>query len=624
MSEGGRGGRIAHVGALDGARGVAVAGVVLFHAGHLKGGYLGVDFFFTLSGFLITSLLLAEAGSSGSVGLGGFWSRRARRLLPALSLLLLGVAGYCVLFATSTQLGQVRGDALATLGYVANWRQVFSHQDYFALFQSPSPLDHTWSLAIEEQFYLVWPLLFSLLLWRFRDRTPAAVLVTSLVLAAGSSVLMFELYSSASTTRAYYGTDTRAAAILFGAALAAWRRLRGPTVVWVRRVALEVVGVVAVALLAVAWVALDGQSRTLYRGGFLVCGLAATAVIAAATHPQRGPVARVLELRPLVGLGLISYGVYLYHWPIDIVVDEKRMGFGGWPLVVVQVLITLAVSLASFYFVERPIRRGAIRAPEWRKLTPVIAAALVVITFTATAGAESTQAVNAIGKAAIAVARRAYAEAPSGSTRVLIDGNSVAYAIGPAFVQLRQSHHLAVIDTGIPACAFPPDVTGQIFRAVNGAVYARDPCDPGFELQVVRAFHPQVVFWLVANPEGTGGVYHGRRVAPCSTTYDDVYERALKQVVATLGSTGAKVVLTTSAYTRSLDKHNDHSTDCENAIRRRVAAETGAQLADLFSFTCPDGQCRVTDDGVILRPDGLHYEGAGAVIVAKWLLAQVH
>ncbi len=151
-------GSIGYEPALDGLRGLAIAGVLLFHGQRLRGGFLGVDAFFVLSGFLITSILLAEHRASGTVRLGGFWARRARRLLPALACLLLLAAVYAVLVARRTELAAIRGDAFATLAYVANWRQIVVGQDYFALFRAPSVLQHTWSLAIEEQFYLVWPL----------------------------------------------------------------------------------------------------------------------------------------------------------------------------------------------------------------------------------------------------------------------------------------------------------------------------------------------------------------------------------------------------------------------------------------------------------------------------------
>src|SRR5437762_2587142 len=155
--------RLNHQPALDGLRGLAVAAVLLFHGDHLRGGFLGVDAFFVLSGFLITSLLLTEARDRGGIALGAFWARRARRLLPALACVLAAVALYAWLLAKPDELATIRGDALATIGYFANWRSIFTSRDYWALFRSPSPLEHTWSLAIEEQFYLAWPLVVAAL-----------------------------------------------------------------------------------------------------------------------------------------------------------------------------------------------------------------------------------------------------------------------------------------------------------------------------------------------------------------------------------------------------------------------------------------------------------------------------
>ena len=217
-----RRGRMQHQPALDGLRGAAVAGVLLFHAGHLRGGYLGVDAFFVLSGFLITSLLLAEGARTGTVALGAFWARRARRLLPALLAVLAFVAVYSLVVASAAERTTIRGDGLATLGYFANWRAIFSGTDYWALFGSPSPLEHTWSLAIEEQFYLVWPLLLVAI-----TAAPRRVLALAGGLAIASFVWMQVLYDPASPSRVYFGTDTRLASILIGAALAAWVALTG-------------------------------------------------------------------------------------------------------------------------------------------------------------------------------------------------------------------------------------------------------------------------------------------------------------------------------------------------------------------------------------------------------------
>src|SRR5262245_51388067 len=216
-----------HVPALDGLRGIAVAAVVVFHLGHLRGGFLGVDLFFVLSGFLITSLLLGGrrgGGDGRGVDLKLFWSRRARRLLPALFLLLAGVA---VLIATATPAGRrpaFRGDALATLGYVANWHAMGHQTSYWDMFSQPSPLDHMWSLAIEEQFYLVWPLVVGGLLLLARRRSTGghrAVAGVALAGALASFAVLALTWSATSTNRAYYGTDARVGPTLLGAALAA-------------------------------------------------------------------------------------------------------------------------------------------------------------------------------------------------------------------------------------------------------------------------------------------------------------------------------------------------------------------------------------------------------------------
>ena len=517
--------RLEHQPALDGMRGLAVAGVLLFHGGKLAGGFLGVDAFFVLSGFLITSLLLVEA-RRGGVALRSFWARRARRLLPALAGMLSGVALYAVFIAKPDELATIRGDALATIGYVANWRAVVTSRDYWALFRKPSPLDHTWSLAIEEQFYVIWPLLFVGLLAWWKRATPKAVLVTSIVLACASSVLMFALYRPGDVTRAYYGTDTRAAAILFGAALAAWLSIHGPARSRARRVELELLGLVGAAVLAIAWMRLDGQSSAPYRGGFLLCGLAATAVIAAAVHPNRGPISRALSLRPLCALGAISYGVYLYHWPIDVYLDRSRVGVGGWPLFAMQTAVTITVATASYRWIEQPIRHGALSSAKLRAFTPALAISLVAAVFAATATATASTntgtgfTVAAVG-APTKAATRAFRAAPPGSERVMVVGNSVAFSIGQAFKDVATEEHLSVFNAGLLGCAFPPGIQLAPLHMANGSELTLKPCGPPWEPAVVARFRPQVVFWIVTNPAGLGGSYGGHDIEPCSRTWDD-------------------------------------------------------------------------------------------------------
>jgi peptidoglycan/LPS O-acetylase OafA/YrhL len=620
--------KIPRVRALDGLRGAAVAGVLLFHGGHLMGGYLGVDLFFVLSGFLITSLLLVEADARGGVALGAFWARRARRLLPALALLMVGIALYCAVVATPTELGQIRGDALATLAYVANWRAVGATQNYWALFSSPSPLQHTWSLAIEEQFYLLWPLVFvGLLVW-WQHAAAKAVLVTALVAAAVSSVLMVLLYDPANTNRSYYGTDTRGAAILLGVSLAAALAVWGPVRGRRGRVLLEGAGVTGIVVLALAWTRLSGESATLYRGGFLVCALAAIAVIAAAAHPEAGPISRALSWRPLCLLGLISYGVYLFHWPIYVVVTEGSTGTTGWLLVAIRVALTLVVAVASYLIVEQPIRHGALTAHAWRIATPAVAIALVALVLVVTTGAQSPPSFAATHPDSGKVAFRASQRHPD-ATRVMVVGNSTAWTLGVGLKQLRSRPPLVVLNDGVVGCAFPwgvPKVAGSESSGQARATLTRFPHCDSYWKTAVREFHPQVVLVFLqccSSPYRFGN----RVLAPCDPQYATLFRNDYDHAVSTLSSTGARVILTTAPYTLAemSDAHGRMNLTCSDQLRMSVARQLGLQVIDLHHWTCPNElPCREQEDGVVLRPDETHFTGEGARIADRWILQQAN
>ena len=359
-------GEMGYLPGLDGLRAVAIIGVLLYHAGidWMPGGFLGVDVFFVISGFLITSLILEEYDRSGRVNFTKFYLGRARRLLPAVAVLLIAV-GLAVLIVYQDALSAFREDALATVFYVNNWWYIFVDQSYFESVGRPPLLKHLWSLSVEEQFYLIWPV-FALLLMRSGGRPLVRRL--ALVLAIASTVWMAVLSIrngypvDADPSRAYFGTDSHSMGLLVGAALATmWRPGRLSTQV-PRGAQLIITGIGVASLAAVIGFYLFVGEFTpwLYRGGFLALAFFTTALIAAVTHPAS-------FLGPALGTGILryigrrSYGIYLWHWPIFMVTRPGIDVEWSEPVTfVVRIALTLVIAELSYRLVEMPIRRGVL------------------------------------------------------------------------------------------------------------------------------------------------------------------------------------------------------------------------------------------------------------------------
>jgi len=342
--------------ALDGLRALAVVAVLIYHANPawLPGGFLGVEVFFVLSGFLITRGLAAEWRASGRVDLRAFWLRRARRLLPALLLFVFAVLVLSAAFDPAGLAG-LRTEALAGVAYLSNWQLILEGQSYFDSWFKPSPLRHLWSLAVEGQFYVVWPLIVALGLTRLGRRFVVALALAG---AAVSALLMALLYDpvAGDVSRIYYGSDTRLSGLLLGAALAlAPLSLPGPSR-FVASVFLNAAALAALGLLVGLCVFLGEGAPLLYRGGFLVVGLATAALIVLLSQPST-LLARALALAPLRWLGMRSYGVYLWHWPILLLAWPATADL---PLLAGYVAATLLIASFSYRFVEEPVRRGAL------------------------------------------------------------------------------------------------------------------------------------------------------------------------------------------------------------------------------------------------------------------------
>ncbi|MCA2212134.1 acyltransferase family protein [Jidongwangia harbinensis] len=343
------------VAALDGLRGVAILGVLLFHTGHLPGGFLGVDLFFALSGYLITDLLLREVAATGTVSLVAFWGRRVRRLVPALAVLLAGVSLVVWAAGPPDLVRTTRSDGPWVQLNLVNWHLLAESAGYWDRFGAARVFGHLWSIAVEEQFYLVWPVLV-LLLARSGRRADGPVAAVAVLVSGASLAAMIALVDPADPSRVYTGTDTRAFSLLLGALVAT-----GPVRTALARVAAGPrAGAVPAVLLAgigTAWCRTDGTgSMWLFTGGLFLHSLAGALLIGLCVSAPGTVVARALAWQPLRWLGLISYGVYLWHWPIVVLLPASAAGLDGWVRTAAVCAGAIGLAAASKYLVEDPIR----------------------------------------------------------------------------------------------------------------------------------------------------------------------------------------------------------------------------------------------------------------------------
>ena len=613
----------ARVRSLDGLRAIAVTAVIGFHlgVGWLPGGLLGVDMFFVLSGFLITTLLVAERGRTGRISLKGFYQRRARRLLPAMLLVLTVTLLLWRLTADPNRLPGLRGDAAAALGYVANWHFAFSGQGYFDQLAPPSPLLHLWSLAVEEQFYLIWPLVVIVTL-RYGGRR--LLLAVALAGAAASTMLISVLsLRGVDTSRLYYGTDTRATAVLVGAALA----LAAPTLVRAAnrargRLAILGAGLVGATSLVLIMTHVGGRHAWLYRGGFLAVALVVAAVIGAAVTAPASAFARLLTCPPLPYLGRISYGLYLWHWPVTLWLTHARTGLSGPALLGVRLVVTLGCAVASWHLLEQPILRGTLRLPAPRVTAPAVLAAAVVA-LVAVPSPGPAAATGGIADRDVARLRNGPQAPPGPGPKMLVEGDSVALTLGAdlavaAADPANRPAPFTVFDKARIGCGLsvlePVAWHGQTGPELDSCrSWERDwQAD-------VDAERPGVAVMLTGRWDVMDRMMDSRWVRPGDAGYDAYLGRQLDRAIEILGSRGALVVLLTSPYFSSGEtpdggawpEDDPARVDAFNRLLWAAAARhsANARVFDLNGVLSPHGRFQRYDDTgqIMLRADdGIH------------------
>ncbi len=654
--------RLTYLPALDGLRGAAVAVVVAFHAHWLKGGYLGVDLFFVLSGFLITRLLLNEYGETSRIDLVEFWKRRARRLLPAL-IILVSFAAIAERYRGSLD-GPAGGrrDVVGALTYSSNWLRLSSGAGYWSQFRGPAVLDHTWSLAIEEQFYVVWPLVFFALLRLVRTDAGRAVVLA--VASCGLGFWSLRVFSTTSdASRVYMGTDTRAVALMLGASVAAVARWRPRQS---NGAALQFAGVVSLAALAIMTVRMRGDLLITYQGGLIACSLAGAVVVAAAAVEHPAQIFRVFTVAPMRWLGQRSYGIYLWHWPIMVGLHvAKAPGSASWRRIV-AIAATFGVAELSYRFIEQPIRKHGLRAFHRPLQTAAVglatvALALLVVFVPPT---QTSTAVEIPLPTAVELPLPTAVSAPPSSTaptatidstaststlpslpplpvqalpagrppRVLFVGDSVGWNL--AIQAGNESERLGIevlneahagcpltdtplrrrLDESSVPLVFPPECDEAV-RSYRDTV-ARDQPDV-----VIMVFGAS---FLNENEIGPND-WH----APCTAPFDNWLEDQIRKSADDLSSTGATVYWATQAYYRAeVDGYTpmwDDQIDCENESAREVVAQSDGAMGvlELGEWACPTRDCLAERDGFVLRPDGTHFLLEGASMANIWMFLQI-
>ena len=610
---------LAHHRGLDGLRGIAVILVIIFHSGlnWLPGGFLGVSVFFTLSGFLITSLLINECENTGRINLKAFWGRRLRRLAPASLVVIAGVVGFASWLSTNIEASRIRGDAISAALYFSNWRFIYSGHSYGELFASPSPLQHLWSLSIEEQLYVVVPVLIAgLFAIGLRRR---AIGIVMLVGVAGSTIAtMF----TNSHELIYYGTHNRAAELLLGSGLACLfgRRIERVAVQkakpWSTMYIVPLVGVVVLARFSTV------DSPWVYSGALtLFAGLSVICLIAAV---QAGPVRSFLSTPPLVRVGEVSYGLYLIHWPVIVWLNSDRINLRPTALFVMQVVVTLILTLMSYWLIEQPIRRRKVLLSARWALSAFVAAVVGAVVLASAILATASTEVDTTPEVLVTVAPTTSVVESShtssttiventampsrvdrtGPLSVLVIGDSTAENIATALAQASDGS-LGVISGGVLGCPLLK-VAHVLDRKDSQQDVSYCPDNERLVHDHVSEVDAIVVVAGVANQWAYQYVGSDFWVEPDSEQYKVDLDRFLENVEAIVAPRGLPILVFETPPVR--DNPKILGDDIDALVRwAAVINEWDANWHSVKMVPYADALSDPnSDEGKAERPDGVH------------------
>ena len=612
--------------ALDGVRLFAVAAVMAFHFGlpYAAGGFLGVDVFFVLSGYLITSILLTQL-ERGHVEVFAFWARRMRRLLPALLVLIGVVLAWGAVVAPSFSRDGLRGDITATLFYVANWHFI-STSTYFANDGVASPLQHMWSLAVEEQFYLVWPLLLLVAGLVVRQPRPRLIVVGALAGAGiiASAIRLGFLWGSAGPDRAYLGTDSRIFEPLIGAMLAVLMT-SGSVRALITRAHWRLLAVGGIGLVwALATLGGSSGATSGYGNGGAVVVAASAAAIIAAIATRGSTATRALALPAVAYLGRLSYAMYLWHWPLQVWTarygwwDLSRLGMAGRASVLT--ILTVALAALSYHLVETPVRYGSIGRSVLLRRTFVAVPVMLGALFLLNSSLVQPRAGAAIGQV---------------TRTIVLVGDSVPQRLAPYLAQAAASHGYVVISATRGSCP----ATGVAVVDQNGKPWgAGERCAtevPARQDAAVAKYRPALVIWWsryeLADRVGKAG-----NPVPFDTpAYWALQEQAFATRTAALTRYGAVVVAVQIERSGLGMSTRCTPAKCGPFLRRLIDATAAQDTWNAFlashtsgavrsisiqGLVCKDAGSPCNDrlpDGSLARPDGTHYAAEVAPLIAR-------